>query len=165
MSIRCPCGEINKDDSTFCSKCGRALVFRDKSKGCPHCGCEDPGFGIYCSRCKAFMDEGFPLRIPDTPEQGPSYGIAYVKYGNPESLYSWGGTMYVTKRQYFLSLAVSIAGLLFGVLLFALFELWYMSLLVMLLGIGSMYFWWLIGRKGARELGAERSWREPDAKR
>lgn len=73
--------------------------------------------------------------------------------------------MYVTKRQYFLSLAVSIAGLLFGVLLFALFELWYMSLLVMLLGIGSMYFWWLIGRKGARELGAERSWREPDAKR
>jgi hypothetical protein len=149
MPIQCPCGHVNADESSFCSGCGKKLVFREGPAVCPKCGYHNADSGVYCAECGEDLERGYAKHTPSDEIEEPSFGDAYVKYGNPDSLFFWGGTYMMTKTQYMVRAVIYLTMILVFAVAFAMNGLPWLGLLLFLVGIGSVALWWRIGRSGA----------------
>lgn len=48
------CGELNEDDSLFCSECGKPIP---QGRQCPHCGVRVSDNDAFCTNCGKKLEE------------------------------------------------------------------------------------------------------------
>ena len=94
MSIRCSCGEINKDGARFCNGCGGNIERATVSDTCPSCGHENFGYIRNCAKCGILLRrDSSKQTIPGTaesPEDQESWSKTYGIPGFYESSVSEG---------------------------------------------------------------------------
>lgn len=79
MSIRCSCGETNKDGARFCNRCGSPLSDRDVSEICPGCGYSNIGFVQNCEKCGRLLRRDFAKQTIPGEEEIPEDQIYWSK--------------------------------------------------------------------------------------
>lgn len=149
MPLRCPCGNENPDESTYCNKCGTKLQLKPRGpRTCSTCHHENAAHVAYCGKCGEDLDRGY-AKITHSGEYLPSLvpDDAYVAGTSIPSLYS--GRLYSTKQQFTMGLIISIPFYILLALLFFLEGGWLLSLIWCVFGAALLYFGWRVGRKRA----------------
>jgi len=84
MSIRCSCGEANKEGAQFCNRCGKRLDGEAVSNDCPGCGNKNPGFAEYCGVCGGSLKGNSPRQTTPTDDETTDDDKSWSKtYGIP----------------------------------------------------------------------------------